>query len=250
MWVATSVEEAARAVAAGALPLAGRTVLRPGALPPDKAFVDISRLDGLRGIDEVGDAIRIGALTDLETVREHPLVRAHLPALAGLLGGVASVAVRHLATIGGNLAWRQGDLVPVLLALGAVAETTLGDSEVDALGHGALVLAVRVPRQTGFWFAEKVGYRSAFSPPLVTVAAASSACREPRLRVSAGGGATRPCRLTATEALLARGERDPRAIAREARKEIEAVDDVFASAAHRRDVAARVLGWHLREAPP
>jgi CO/xanthine dehydrogenase FAD-binding subunit len=250
MRVARSTDEAAAAVRDGAVALAGRTVLRPGLPTPEQA-VDLSRIPGLDAIEPGEGLVRIGATATLEAVRTHSIVVARLPSLAALLAFVGALGVRHLATIGGNIAWRCGDLVPVLLALDAVIETSVGEVSADAVPARALITAVRVPDQPPLAAVEKVGYRGAFSPALVTVAAFARPGGRgvTAVRVAIGGGATAPRRLLGVERRVEGGERDRAALTAVIRAEASTGDDALATAEHRRTVAARVLADHLSRWP-
>jgi xanthine dehydrogenase YagS FAD-binding subunit len=92
-----------------AVVLAGGTELlnwvRLGIAAPERV-VDIGGLDELRGISRDGDALRIGALTTLNEVGEHPLVVANAGALASACLQAASAQVRNRATLGGNVLQR------------------------------------------------------------------------------------------------------------------------------------------------
>jgi CO/xanthine dehydrogenase FAD-binding subunit len=74
-------------------------VLRPGRL------IDITRLP-LHGIEPRGDALLVGALATMEELAGHPLVVRRLPFVRESLLRSASVQLRNMATIGGNLLQR------------------------------------------------------------------------------------------------------------------------------------------------
>jgi carbon-monoxide dehydrogenase medium subunit len=251
-----SVDEAQAMARAGAVYAAGRTVLRVGTTD-EAALVDITRLPGLDTIMEIdgGKALRIGALVTLERLRRDGRIIARNPALAELLGLVASLGVRTLATIGGNIGWGAGDLLPALMATGATLETSAGPCEVHELPGDALVLAVRLPAQARIAFVEKAGYRAAFSPPLLTVAfgGALEGGRLGSVRIAAGAGVTPPQRLTGAEALLegtAISGIDFRLLAETIQTGLRTATDPFASASHRAMVAARLISGRLAELLP
>jgi xanthine dehydrogenase YagS FAD-binding subunit len=97
------------AALADATVLAGGTELlnwvRLGIATPERV-VDIGGLDELRGITRDGEALRIGALTTLNEIGEHPLVVAHAGALASACLQAASAQIRNRATLGGNVLQR------------------------------------------------------------------------------------------------------------------------------------------------
>jgi xanthine dehydrogenase YagS FAD-binding subunit len=69
-----------------------------------KKVVSISAVRELHGIVDGADrSLRIGALTTLRTVAEHPLVRNRFSGLAQAASEVASPQLRNQGTIGGNL---------------------------------------------------------------------------------------------------------------------------------------------------
>ncbi len=87
-----------------------------------RAVVNLKRLPGLREIALNGE-LRLGALVTLNEILYSPLIRRRLPVLAATAGKMASVQVRSLATVGGNLcnASPAGDMAPPLIALNARA---------------------------------------------------------------------------------------------------------------------------------
>jgi xanthine dehydrogenase YagS FAD-binding subunit len=93
----------------GAAVIAGGTELlnwqRLGIATPERV-VDIGGLAELRGISVEGDGLRIGALTTLNEVGEHPLVVEHAGALASACLQAASAQIRNRATLGGNVLQR------------------------------------------------------------------------------------------------------------------------------------------------
>jgi CO/xanthine dehydrogenase FAD-binding subunit len=106
--VATTVEEAVHALAAGARPVAGGTDLvvgaRQGKAPLPASLVAIHRVEELRGITPTnGGGLRIGALAAHEELALHPVIRKRFTALADSSAIVGSHATRAQGTIGGNL---------------------------------------------------------------------------------------------------------------------------------------------------
>jgi len=61
----------------------------------------LSDLDFIRGNDQ-GD-LHIGALTPLRNIESSPLLRAQFGALADAVAKIASIEIRNIATLGGNL---------------------------------------------------------------------------------------------------------------------------------------------------
>jgi CO/xanthine dehydrogenase FAD-binding subunit len=105
---ATTVEEAVRAMAEGARPIAGGTDLvvasRQGKAPLPDSLVAIHRVEELRGITPGDDGgLRIGALATHEDLVLDSAIRERFTALADAAAIVGSHATRAQGTIGGNL---------------------------------------------------------------------------------------------------------------------------------------------------
>lgn len=103
---AGSVTEAVQAVPGGNFLAGGMTLLPSLKLRlarPDQ-LVDLAGIPGLAGIEEVGGRIVIGAMTRHIDVASSALVRAKMPALADLAGGIGDPLVRNRGTIGGSIA--------------------------------------------------------------------------------------------------------------------------------------------------
>jgi xanthine dehydrogenase YagS FAD-binding subunit len=109
--LAADPAEAVAAVAADptAAYLAGGTtqvdlMLKDGVLSPGR-LVDITRLP-LKGVTTTSTAIRVGAATTMEEMAADPVVAQRLPLVREALLLGASVQLRNMATIGGNLLQR------------------------------------------------------------------------------------------------------------------------------------------------
>ncbi|MEM0066205.1 MAG: xanthine dehydrogenase family protein subunit M [Sulfolobales archaeon] len=109
-----------------------------------RALVDISSIPDLRGIEDLGRTIRIGAATRLQELIESNVVSQNLPLLKTAVESMGSWQIRNMATIGGNLcnASPAADTAPPLLAY---------DAEFVVIGSEGL----RVIPSTKFF----VGYR-------------------------------------------------------------------------------------------
>src|SRR4051794_29574895 len=100
-------------------PMAGCTDLYVGlnfGTLADTRFLDLWRLDALRGIDVRGGLLSIGALATHADVIRSPLVRRRLPMLAAACREVGGVQIQNRGTIGGNVANASpaGDTPPLL----------------------------------------------------------------------------------------------------------------------------------------
>lgn len=106
---AKSADEAAKNLADGrGMAIAGGTdllgTLKDKCLPdyPERV-VDLKTIEGMDGIEDEGDAIRIGAMAHLSAIAESDLVREHAAALAEACSRAASPTIRHMSTLGGNM---------------------------------------------------------------------------------------------------------------------------------------------------
>ncbi len=74
------------------------------ALAAPKLLVNIKALPGLADLRREGAAWHVGANVTLATLAAHPDLLRALPALAAAAAAAASPQIRHVATVGGNLA--------------------------------------------------------------------------------------------------------------------------------------------------
>jgi CO/xanthine dehydrogenase FAD-binding subunit len=103
-----SLDDALRAVAAGARPIAGGTDLvvgaRHGKAPLPESLCAIHRVRELAGIRADGSGgIALGALASHAAIAAHPEIRARFTGLADASAIVGSHATRATGTIGGNV---------------------------------------------------------------------------------------------------------------------------------------------------
>jgi aerobic carbon-monoxide dehydrogenase medium subunit len=170
-------------------------VLRARLAAPSQ-LVDIARLDDLRQIRTIGAGIEIGAGMTHAEVAASPVVRAHLPALAALAGGIGDAQIRHRGTIGGSIANNDPAACypSAVLALGARVQTNLRmlDAEAffagmfaTALEPGEIVTAVHFPACAVACYLKFRNPASRFA--LVGVFAARLASDEHRIAIIGGG---------------------------------------------------------------
>jgi len=161
-------------------------VLRLRMAAPD-LVVDLGRIAELRGVRDDGDAIVIGAMTAHDDVTREPLIRQHALLLAEAARTVADPQVRHLGTFGGSLAHADpaGDMPAPALALDAqfviagsggrrtvAASDFFQDLFTTALAEDELLVAIRVPKHTGWGAHYEKFNRVAQAWSIVAVAAA------------------------------------------------------------------------------
>ena len=168
----TSVDEALQAIASGGEDvkiMAGGQSLIPVMrlrLAAPETVVDLTRVEGLRGVREEGDQLVIGAMTTHADVLTDPLVQQFAPLIAEATETVADRQVRARGTFGGGLVHADpaGDLPAVALALdaefviaGLEGRRTVPAAEffVDylttALEEGELLVEIRVPKLASEW---------------------------------------------------------------------------------------------------
>jgi xanthine dehydrogenase YagS FAD-binding subunit len=98
----TILREPRTAALAGGTDLVGE--LKRGIQSPDRV-IDLKRVHSLKGIS-AGPDLRLGAITPLSTVEEHPAVISQWPLLHQALKSTATLQLRNMATVGGNLCQR------------------------------------------------------------------------------------------------------------------------------------------------
>jgi aerobic carbon-monoxide dehydrogenase medium subunit len=160
-----SVEDAVKLLAAreDARALAGGqslvNVMKTRVAAPE-LVVDLNGIDALRGIEDDGGALVIGAMTTCADIVASPEVESARPILASVARTIADVQVRNRGTIGGNVCSNDptNHFPPLLAALGAEltirsadGERTVGADEFfegvfqTAVHPGELLTSVRVP---------------------------------------------------------------------------------------------------------
>ncbi|HVG19147.1 MAG TPA: xanthine dehydrogenase family protein subunit M [Blastocatellia bacterium] len=231
-------------------------------------FLDIWRIDELRGITDEGGAVRVGSLTTYTQLIRSPLIREHAPALAAASRTVGAIQIQNRGTIGGNVvnASPAGDSLPVLAAYDAEVEvgSARGMRHVDynefntgyrrtTLSPDEIVLAVRIPKLSGdeqdfFW---KVGTRRAQAISKTVMAARAKMMGGAIESIAIGVGSVAPTVIRArqTEKLLAGAtltddviEQARQTIARE----VSPITDLRSNEHYRRTVTGNVLTKFLR----
>jgi len=231
-------------------------------------LVDLNRIAALAGIEDRGDALRIGAMTRQRDIKASALVRARCPLLADALEWVGHLQTRNRGTLGGSLTHLDpaAELPGVLMALDAVLEVrgTQGAREIaigdwtlgymtPALQAGELLVAIRIPHWPaghGHGFHELARRHGDFA-----LAGAAALVRlehdvVTRVAIALIGVDDGPLRLTAAEALLT-GQvpaTDPIAAAAATAHDVPGIDDVHASAAYRRKIAVVMVRRALGDA--
>ena len=220
-------------------------------------FMNLWRLNELRGVDRRGGRLRIGALTTYTELIRSPLVSRALPMLVAAAREIGGRQIQHRGTIGGNVANASpaGDTLPVLAVADAAVElaSASGTRQVPFTSfytgyrqtvarEDELIAAFYIPPLSGKQWFRKVGTRAAQAISKIVVAGVAG--EAPRL--AAGSIAPTVVRLTKTEAALAAGKSIDEA-QRAMLEEIAPIDDIRSTAEYRRRVAANLVAQFCRD---
>jgi CO/xanthine dehydrogenase FAD-binding subunit len=232
-------------------------------------YVDIWRLDELRGVSDEGDALRVGALTTYTQLIRSDLIQQYVPALVEASRTIGAIQIQNRGTIGGNIvnASPAGDSLPVLAAYDAEVEIgswrgvrSVAFNEFytgyrrSVLTPDELVIAVRIQKlQEGecdfFW---KVGTRraQAISKTVMSVRARVDSDRIESIGIGVGSVAPTVVRAPKTERLLT-GATITAALIQQARdmiaQEVTPITDLRSTEHYRRTVTGNVLSKFLRQ---
>ena len=263
-----SLHEAVKAMAAGDVTVVcGGTDLTPqtasGVRRYAATLMNIRRIEGLSGIAEAGDDIRIGALTTVAEIRHDPLVARVAPILAEAAEHFASDQIRNAASLGGNLCNGSpaGDMSIPLLVLDAAVELASWEDgamrtrsvplDTFFLGPGRIVkrpeelltaIVFRKPAADFVAHFRKSGPRPALEISTVSVGVGGE-LREgmfSNVRVAMGAVAPTPLRARNVEAALEGnrlGADSIRAAVSAVAADARPIDDVRASAWYRAHLA-------------
>jgi CO/xanthine dehydrogenase FAD-binding subunit len=235
-------------------PLAGCTdlyvLLNAGQLT-GQHFLNLWRLDELRGITLHDGMLRFGALTTYADVIGSSAAARHLPMLVEAARQVGGVQIHNRGTLGGNLANASpaGDTLPVFAAADAIVvlQSVDGERRVPINGFytgyrktrrrpDELIVAIEVPPVPGRQWFRKVGTRAAQAISKVVFAGVRASAP----RIALGSVAPTVVRVTNAEQALAEGQSV--AVARAALEQaISPIDDFRSSARYRRTVAGNLL---------
>jgi xanthine dehydrogenase small subunit len=234
----------------------------------DEEFIDVWRLNELRGIDDEGEAIRIGALTTYTQLIKSTLIQLSVPAMVEASRTIGAIQIQNRGTIGGNIvnASPAGDSLPVLAAFDAEVEigSVRGVRRVGfndfytgyrqtVMEPDEILLAVRLlkpkPNERSFFF--KVGARraQAISKIVMAVKVGTTDAKINSIGIALGSVAPTVMRALQTESLLTNATLDAAVIER-ARKtisqEIAPITDVRSTEHYRRTVTGNALAKILR----
>lgn len=234
---------------------------------PD-ALVDLNGIEGLAGLEDEGEHIRIGALTRHVDIETSKIAAKHLPLFVRAVGEIAHAAIRHRGTLGGSLALADpaAEFPACCVACGAVivTQSLTGERRIAAedffhgifhteLEHGELITAVEIPKHGGraeHWGFDEIARRKGdyATAGLVVFGTGKRALDDPRIVLFGVG--EKPLRVNAAEAVIA-GCRLPVsdeviAEAQEAMGGLELIEDLHSSTATKAHLAKVLLGRVLK----
>ncbi len=237
---------------------------RPGVL------IDINRVRELSGIDDRGDCLRIGAMTRQRKIETSTTVARAAPLLREATGYIAHLPIRTRGTFGGSLAHAdpaaEDPAVAVALGAAMICRSRRGERRIDAeaffvdvlttaLEPDEMLAAVELPkagnRNTGAAFAEISRRDGDFALAGVAAQIVLADGRVREARIAACGVSPAPRRLRAAEEIVTGSACEPAALDAAAEAVAQAADphdDVHASAAYRRQLAAAMAQRALRQA--
>jgi CO/xanthine dehydrogenase FAD-binding subunit len=247
-------------------PFAGGTdlmvLLEAGKLT-HRNYINIWRLDELRGIEVHDDHVTLGALTTYTDVQSHPVLRNEFPMLCQAASETGGLAIQNRGTLGGNIvnASPAADSPPALLAYDAELElvSTQGSRRLPYQGFHTgykqmrirpdeLLTRIRLPRNTAgaTHYYRKVGTRKAQAISKVCLAAVGRKNNGhiDDVRLAVGSVAPIVVRCVQTENAL-KDQKPDAATVKSAQasllREISPIDDIRSTANYRLQVASNLL---------
>jgi carbon-monoxide dehydrogenase medium subunit len=225
-------------------------------------IIDLNRIEALAGITQIGETLRIGAMTRQRDLADHPLVRTRLPLMIEALGHVGHRQTRNRGTIGGSLCHLDpaAELVAVAANLDATIEIVgpkglrvlpMAEFPLDfmtpAIDSDEMVTAVNLPLPVpghGYCFLEMARRHGDFAIVAVAVVLELDAAGQiATCAVTLGGAAAVPLRIAEAEAILAGGDPSPVLFnhAAATARAIDALEDAQVPAWYRRQVAETLM---------
>jgi carbon-monoxide dehydrogenase medium subunit len=222
-------------------------------LAQPKVVIDIARLEALRGIEDRGDRIAIGALVTHAEIAASRTLAARCPLLGHAAATIGDVQVRNKGTIGGSLVHADpaADWPATVLALEAELEIAgpqgrrtvkAGDFFVDmletAVGPNEILVEVRVAATSASVAYVKTEQKASGFAVCGVAAVVDKAAK--RVRVGITGMAPVAYRADAVEKALDGKALDAQSIAeaaRQAARGVSPLGDIHASAEYRAHLA-------------
>jgi len=233
------------------------------------AYLDIWGVSELRGIEDEGNSILIGALTTYTEIINSSVIGEYAPALIEASKTVGAVQIQNRGTIGGNIvnASPAGDTLPVFAAFDAalVIGSSSGRRTVSfnqfypgyrktVLASDELLLGVRLQKQNlgkqqGF---RKVGTRRAQAISKVVIAVNSKIENQTvkSIKIALGSVAPTVIRAPKSEEFLTDRLLNQNTLMEAAellKEEISPIDDIRSTARYRKTVSANIFRRLLQD---
>ncbi|MGO5014511.1 FAD binding domain-containing protein [Niallia sp. Sow4_A1] len=244
--------------------ISGGTILQinwEAGVEKPKHLISTEKLPELKGIEEVrldGQLyMRIGAAMTISDCLNNSFVRKNASILAEACEKIAAPAVRNRGTIGGNICSKIGDTIPVLLVLEAQLSFYNGEQEKmislrkwlakPTPPSSELLTNIFIPiiNAQNYSFFKKIGRRETFTAAIISVAGylEYEESNIKAAKLSIGGGAHLPCRLTLAEEELNKGmkEIDWSCLYKKIQDDFSSYTDPFVTADYRKKVAANLF---------
>jgi xanthine dehydrogenase iron-sulfur cluster and FAD-binding subunit A len=249
-------------------PIAGGTDIllqaREGTVDRSALF-DVSNIPELKGIEDRGGDVFVGAAATHSEIAASAVVGAWAPALRAASASLGGPQIRNRGTLGGSLATASplSDTITALFVTDPSVEVVsvssrrtilladfLPGSGTTALARDELILGVAIPKRPGIRAVFlRLGQRQGPSRAKICVAAAMT-FKEGRpdwVRVAFGAVGPWIVRATQVEQALLEGGYDGLRKAREAvAEDVRAADDLRSTGEYRREMAAVLLERAVR----
>src|SRR5688572_29576267 len=251
-------------------PFAGGTdlmvLLEAGKLA-HRNYINIWRLDELRGVHANDNHVTLGALTTYTDIQANPILQSEFAMLCQAASETGGLAIQNRGTIGGNIvnASPAADSPPTLLAYDAELELSSDAGSRWLPYHGfhtgykqtllrpdELLTRIRLPRQTSNQHQRyrKVGTRKAQAISKICFAGMASIndATIADVRIVFGSVAPVPLRCVQSEDVLRTQPLDANAIAKAKRtlaQEIVPIDDIRSTKNYRLQVSLNLFSDFL-----
>ena len=237
--------------------------LRQGLVDPS-CLVCLERIEELKGVQEFGHEVFIGACSTHAYLLANPIIRSNFPVLTKALELLGSPPIRNMGTIGGNIctASPAADSLPPLYVLEAEVEIRSKNTSrrmalkefiqgpgKTSLQPGEIVSGIWVKKAPGYnlHHFEKVGQRKALAISIASLAGLLRASEKGVIEEARfAWGSVGPTIITSPEVEKALvGNRLSRPVLEKAaclaRSAVEPIDDIRASGEYRRLVSGNLM---------
>ncbi|MCP4681126.1 MAG: xanthine dehydrogenase family protein subunit M [Desulfobacterales bacterium] len=232
-------------------------------------IIGLNSISDLDYIEADADKVRIGALTTLTTLNNSQVIKDKFPCLAAVPNKMATVQIRNMGTLGGNLcnAAPSADSAPILICLGAQAKIVgpNGDRLValedfftgpgqTVLGDDEILAEIQVPDQaanTGGAYLKmsRISVDLALVGVAVVLTMDGDTCKD--IKITLGAVAPTPIRAKKAEKAL-KGKKIDEGLIEKAGKiasdEASPIDDVRSSAFYRTEIVKVYTKRAIRQA--